>query len=385
VNDRRLARIGIVAHGVHDNGGMERAMAELIRRIHADYDITVFSTELDPDLHRLVTWKRIPAPRRPAPVRFALFYVLAGLRVAAARLEVLHSLGGIVPQYVDLVTVQCCNAAYREATRGREHGRSTLRRLNTAVARLLWLLGERWSYRPRRARLLAAVSMGAARDVAKHYPGLPTLVIPNGVNSDRFRPAKSVRHEVRAALGVDEERFVSLFVGGDWFRKGLTTAVEALAEAEHRLDGVVAELWIVGSGDERRLAELARSHGVENRIRFFGFRQDAERFYQAADVFLFPTAYESFSLAMLEAAASGLPLVVPPVNGVDELVEDGDGGLVVEREPRSIAAALVRLAEDPELRKQAGRGARRRAVQFTWDRAASEVMRVYDSVLKEPG
>jgi UDP-glucose:(heptosyl)LPS alpha-1,3-glucosyltransferase len=379
---RRL-RIGIVAHGVHDDGGMERAMAELIRRVHTDYDVTVLSSELSPDLQRLVTWKRIPVPRKPAPARFLLFYVLAGLRLARARLDVVHSLGAIVPQHLDVVTVQCCNAAYRSATRGNEDERPPLRRLNTAVARLLWVLGERWSYRPTRARVLAAVSAGAARDLRKHYPGLETLVIPNGVDTDRFHPDEAVRREVRAELGVSQAHFVSLFVGGDWFRKGLATAVEAVAEADRRLNGRAAELWVVGSGDEARVAALARSLGVEQRIRFFGFRRDAERLYQAADVFLFPTAYESFSLAMLEAAASGLPLVVPPVNGVDELLGDGAGGLVVEPEASSMAAALVRLAHDHELRRRLGREARRRAVTFTWDRVAADVRRVYDDVLAE--
>ena len=68
-------------------------------------------------------------------------------------------------------------------------------------------------------------------------------------------------------------------------------------------------LWIVGPGDVERYRALARGEGVEDRVRFFGRRTDTERFYRAADAFLFPSLYEAFPLVALEAAACGLPIV----------------------------------------------------------------------------
>ncbi len=375
------ARIGIVAHGVHEDGGQERAAAELVRRLHADYDLVVFASELDPELRPLVTWKRVPAPRRPAPARFALFYLLASARVAACRLDLLHAVGAVVPQRLGVVSVPCCHTAFREMTRRSRSGAPSLRRLNTALALLLWVLAERWSFRPGRARLLAPASAGAANELKESYPGMPIQVIPNAVDSGRFRPDGRVRAETRATLGVGEDRFVGLFVGGDWYHKGLPVAIEALAVAAQKLGDQAGELWVLGSGDRRRMAKLARTLGVESRIRFLGFRRDTERFYQTADVFVLPTAYESFSLATHEAAACGLPLLVARVNGVDELLDAG-GGLVIQRDPRSIAAALGRLAQDPDLRTELGRAARRCAEEFTWDRAASDVAHSYEQLIE---
>jgi UDP-glucose:(heptosyl)LPS alpha-1,3-glucosyltransferase len=206
-------------------------------------------------------------------------------------------------------------------------------------------------------------------------------VIPNAVDTSRFRPDWRVRAEVRSSLGARDDRLQGLFVGGDWYHKGLPIALEALALAVGAVGDVAGELWVVGGGDSRRMTYLARQLGIEQRIRFLGFRRDTERFYQAADVFLLPTAYESFSIATHEAAACGLPLLVPRVNGVAELIDAG-GGLVVQREPTSIAAALCRLAEDPDLRAELGRAARRRAEQFSWERAASEVARSYREVME---
>ena len=87
---------------------------------------------------------------------------------------------------------------------------------------------------------------------------------------------------------------------------------------------------MVGAGDAARIEALAGRHGVAGRLRLLGRRADVERWYQAADLFVFPTAYEAFPLVGLEAAASALPLVATAVNGIEDLVQDGDAGLLVE-------------------------------------------------------
>ena len=122
-------------------------------------------------------------------------------------------------------------------------------------------------------------------------------------------------------------------MGGDWSRKGLRAAVEAVATPTR--NGVALRLWVVGPGDEPRYRALAGSLGVGDRVAFFGPRADTETYYRAADVFVLPSLYETFSLAAHEAAAAGLPVVGTPVSGVSGLVgarrgghsRDPDGGL----------------------------------------------------------
>jgi glycosyltransferase involved in cell wall biosynthesis len=371
-------RVALVAHGIHDRGGMERAFAELVRRASGDVDLLVVAAELDEELRALVEWERVRVPMRPASLRFTVFAVRAGLRLRRLEADLVHTLGAIVPNRADLAAVHFCHAGFRAATgRARSESASPLRRLNIALARRLALGAERWCYRPPRLRLFGAVSPGLVRELGRHYPGIPAVLTPNGVDAERFAPSAAARSELREQEGVSADEVVVLFVGGDWARKGLAVAIEAVAAARSE---VPLRLWIVGRGDETRLGALAKRVGVADRVRFFGARADTERFFQAADVFVLPTLYETFSLVAHEAAAAGLPIVATRVSGVDELVGD-EAGLLVERTPESVGEALARLAADPELRSRLGAEGRRRALRFGWEQAAASILAAYERLL----
>jgi glycosyltransferase involved in cell wall biosynthesis len=372
--------VALVAHGIHDQGGMERAFFELVRQGHRDCRFVVIAAELAPELRPLVEWKRIRVPMRPVPLKFVLFLAVAAVRLARTRADLVHTMGAIVPNRADLACVQFCNAGFREFVRGRElEGRPPLRRLNTGIARALGHSMERWWYGSGRVRTLAAVSPGVRRELERHYPGVRVEITPNGVDPRRLKPDAEARRELRAEQGLGEEDLVALFVGGDWDHKGLAVAIEAMERAAKA--GIERlHLWVVGRGDDARFGELASRHGVAGRVRFFGPRRETERFFQAADVFVLPTLYETFSLVAYEAAASGLPIVATRVNGIDDLIGDGEAGLVVERSSEAVAAALVRLAADPAERARMGGAGRRRAETFTWERSVSSVLEMYRSL-----
>ncbi len=362
---------------------MERAFAELIRAVHDDYDLDVVASELAEDLRPLVReWLHVRGPTRPAPLRFILFLVLAGLRLRLrhASHDLVHTMGALVLTRADVSTVQYCHAGYRRATGAlAPPGAPLPRRLNTTIARLLAIACERWCYRPGRLRILAPVSHGVARELERDFPGIPVAVTPNGVDVARFRPDEGAGRALRLAEAIPDDELGVLFVGGNWDRKGLAVAIEAVGMAVRR--GAPMTLWVVGEGERRRFEVLARRHGVAEHVRFFGRRDDTERFYQSADVFVFPTLYEAFPLVALEAAAAGLPIVATRVNGVEELLEGGLGGVLVEPHADSVAAALVRLAASPAERRRLGAEAHRRAAAFTWSRSAACVAEVYRSLL----
>jgi glycosyltransferase involved in cell wall biosynthesis len=251
-----------------------------------------------------------------------------------------------------------------------------------AIARLLALVAERWCYRPAWTSLLAAVSAGVGRELARHYVGVPVAVTPNGVDTVRFSPAPIVRAVVRRHEGVDDSELIAIFVGGDWDRKGLAVAIGGLSVAQ-RLSGRRLLLWIVGSGDERRFRGMAQTLGVSENVRFFGVRTDVERLYQSADVFVLPTLYETFSLAAYEAAACALPIVATRVSGVEELLGNGEAGFFVERTPLAVGTALDRLMIEPDLRRRFGGVARRRAESFTWQRSTDAVLELYKGIAKD--
>lgn len=376
--------VALVAHDVHDGGGMERACAELVRGAQERYRMVVVATHLGPELHGLAEWRRVTVPERPMPLKLVLFALLAGVRLVRERADLVHTVGAIVPNRVDVAAVHFCHAGYHRAVGALSPpGSPPLRRLNNAASRVLAIAAERWSYRPSRLRSLAAVSPGVARELESHYPGVPVTVTPNGVDVERYRPEPAVRSEVRGAEGVAEDEVVALFVGGDWDRKGLDVAISALAVA--RGQGAPVRLWVVGTGDEERFSSVARSEGVGAQVRFFGAQARTERFFQAADLFVLPTLYETFSLVAYEAAACGLPVVAPRVAGIDELVGSDEAGLLVEREREPVGKAVAWLALHPTARSEMGEAGRLRAQQYTWARSVDAVVELYEHLLDQPG
>ena len=359
---------------------MERVLAELIRRGRSSADFVVISSTLAPELRSLVEWHRVPVPQRPFPLKFTVFFGFAALRLLRANAHVVHTLGAIVPSRATIASVHFCHAGYRDATgRLAPPELSLARRLNTALGRRLALAAERWCYRQGRTDILAAVSEGIVRELRTHFAHVRVELTPNGVDAERFFPDAVGGAEFRAELDVGSEEVVALFVGSDWERKGLAVAIAGLAQA--RALGVEGlSLWVVGSGRQDRFEAVARRHGVLTDVRFFGQRQDAERFYRAADLLVFPSQYEAFPLVALEAAASGLPQVASPVHGIEELIgRNGEAGLLVDATPATVGAALARLAGDSALRSRMAVEARQRALVYTWDRCVESVLTLYRS------
>jgi glycosyltransferase involved in cell wall biosynthesis len=138
----------------------------------------------------------------------------------------------------------------------------------------------------------------------------------------------------------------------------------------------------VGPGDRTPMRALATDLGIADHVRFFGHRGDSQRFYQASDIFVLPTLYETFCLAAFEAAASGLPLIVTPVHGAVDLVGNEEAGICVERDSDSVGAALVRLAGDPDLRSSLGAAGRIRSRGYTWRRSVEAVLSAYTALLE---
>jgi glycosyltransferase involved in cell wall biosynthesis len=379
-------KVAMVVHRVDDSGGMERVHAELVRRLIDRYRFVIVASNVADDLRERIDWKRVPFPSLPIPLSVLVFYIFGAFRLRRVHADLVHVCGALVPCRADIASVHFCHAGF-VASSGRfapQHA-PFARRLNTSLHRHLAIGAERRAYRQDRLRMLAPVSHQVAEELNNAYPGVAIEEAPNGVDLDRFRPDPAVRTTLRSELNTDDSSTVALFVGSDWDRKGLALAIEALAVARAAGSGV--ELWVLGSGDERRFRIKAENAGVARALRFLGRRSDAERYYQAADVYLCCSSYEAFSLALLEASACALPFVATKVGGVAEVVDGSGepGGVVVERRAQELGKALSEFARDPALRRRKGEAARRRAEEFGWDRLAERFDALYRQLLLEAG
>jgi glycosyltransferase involved in cell wall biosynthesis len=222
------------------------------------------------------------------------------------------------------------------------------------------------------------VSPAIATELADAYPGIPITVTPNGVDAARFALDPAGRAELRSGEKVGDD-VVLLFVGGNWAHKGLGLAIRALGRLAAA--GAPARLWVVGRGDAASYQRLAQDCGAGDRVQFFGFRDDPERYFGAADVFVMPSRSETFCIAAFEAASAGLPLVMTDVGDVGALVRDGSGGRLVDANVDELVDALQEYVGDTDRRIADGEAARVRASAYTWDASAASVLAVYRELL----
>ncbi|WP_448626727.1 D-inositol-3-phosphate glycosyltransferase [Geodermatophilus sp. URMC 64] len=238
---------------------------------------------------------------------------------------------------------------------------------------------------------LVANTEEEARQLVRYYGADPhrTLVVPPGVDLDRFSPGDRVA--ARRSLGIREDAVVLLFVGRIQPLKApdllLHAAARMLADEPGLRDRL--EVHVVGapsgSGLEapRQLEQLAAALGIDDLVRFAP-PQPPHRLaehYRAADVAVVPSHNESFGLVALEAQACGTPVVAAAVGGLPTAVRDGISGVLVEgREPADYAAAIRSvLARRPFL----AAGARRHAARFSWDRTAESLIEAYTAAAGE--
>lgn len=202
---------------------------------------------------------------------------------------------------------------------------------------------DRIRYRGRTHRAVVALTSAEVATLERWYGAVapPVQVIPNGVNLERFRPPTDAeRREARAALGLDDEHRVALFVGHELRWKGVPLAIDALVHAP------TVMLLVVGGDSETIPLMLRRAErvGVLDRVHFAGVRTDLPAVFAAADMFVFPTLYEPYGMVVSEALASGLPVVATRQGCAADLVEDGVNGYLVDPDPVAIARRLEQIA-----------------------------------------
>lgn len=234
---------------------------------------------------------------------------------------------------------------------------------------------------------IVVLSGAGAEQIRRHYPVDPErfVAIPPTVDLARLEGKGTDRDGARKAFGVTPGRVVLLHVGSGFRIKGLESTVRALALLAK--DEIDCELLVAGRDRSgiRRYGELAGSLGVGDRVRFLGGVEDMAALYAAADVFVLPSVFETFGVAVVEALYMGLPVVVGRGAGVSELVEgEGVGSVVdVPADPSELAGVISRAwAREEGLRGSGGldgERARRRAATSAC--SVGSVMESYMSLI----
>ena len=361
-------RVALVFPGCHREGGVERVVRELARRVGLHHDVAFVGDRFDPigmDGVRFLPVEGRDRPAMPVPVSFRR---RAARTLAAHRFDVVTGFGVECPPG-DVAVVQSVHRAWL----GRSGPVPTPWGSAPAVARYamprhLTLLGLERSYfsSPRLAAVMAT-SAGTAEEVVTGYGVAPdrVAVMPNGFDHHEFNLAVRAdqRADQRARMGADAQ-IVILFVANELHRKGFATLVEAVA----RVGDPRLRVDVVGRASTDGYAAHIHGLGLEDRVRWHGAQRDVAPWYAAADLCILPTQYEPFGNVIVESLATGTPVITTEVAGASSAVRPDVNGLL-QHDPLDAdeLARLLRRALDDDRLATWSASATTDLHRFDWD------------------
>lgn len=367
----------MVVSGYNKIGGISRCVVELTERFVKDNEVHLITSDYSHYTPNLIVHKK-PLITNFFHLRFlsdVYFSTKYAKRIKDKfNIDIVHSNDDSL--LCDIVTKHSCHKAWNEHYKSWgmiQNIRSVIDPLNRIGLPIEKRALEKVS------KKIISVSEGVKREILENYnvPEEKITVIPNGVDLEEFKPYPQKRIEIRNQYNIDENDIVLLFTGYEFRRKGLEYVIKALPDIDKNV-----KLFAVGKSNPKPFQKLANELGVSDTVIFTGFVPEIKDYYAASDIFVFPTAYEAFSLATLEAVASGLPILATEVNGTEELIDDGHNGFFIKRDPADISEKINILIEDKSLRKQMGKNARKTAKNYSWDEIARRTLEVYEEVAK---
>ncbi len=232
-------------------------------------------------------------------------------------------------------------------------------------------------------RIIIALSRMTAQHMKLYHqvPDDRIRLVYNGVDLERFSPEHRSAHRdpLRRQLVVRDDEMLLLIVAHNFRLKGVPTLLRSVGQL--RQAGQPVRLVVAGGKHPDRYRGMARRFGAESAVTFVGSIKNITPYYAAADVYVQPTFYDPCSLVVLEALASGLPVITSAFNGAGELLTEGVEGHVVDdpRDWRTLADRLSQL-QDASRREQMGLAARRLAEAHSLDRNCDEIVNIYGEI-----
>ncbi|WP_020618759.1 glycosyltransferase family 4 protein [Paenibacillus daejeonensis] len=382
---KRKPVVVYVAHDVGGHGGMELHLEEVISRLKNECELIVVSTTLKLKNSTGIRHIKIPVITRPVPLRLVLFSIFATIRIAFIKRDILHTTGAIIFNSADFSTVHFCHNGYINAvgnTRAKNNT-SYFKKLNSLLASKIALFMESKIYKPSKTKNLIAVSNRVKEELDSNfaYDAKDVVVIPNGVDTKRFYPQSyNEKMHLRNKYNLPTQGTFLLFMGGDWPLKGLEYVVQSFSGlAQSFLD---LYLIVVGKGDSKFYSS-ALEPSIRNRVIFAGKQTRPEDWMGMSDIFVFPSSYETFSLVVHEAAATGLIILATRVGGVEDLIRDGKDGILIERNLESITTHLNNILVELKSHRYLGENARKNVARLSWENTFEETMQIYKTYLIE--
>jgi glycosyltransferase involved in cell wall biosynthesis len=297
------------------------------------------------------------------------------LRQHRSNLDLVQAYGAVTDAATDVNTVQFVHSGW---LRSPVHPSRLRRDLNAAYQWLYSILNASWEKKAfQQAKVVVAVSEKIEKELLEiGVPPERIEVILNGVDFNEFYPGAASRSQ----LGLPEGVTLALFAGDiRTSRKNLDTVLHALVKVPE------LHLAVAGATERSPYPQMAEKLGLSDRVHFLGFRRDVAQIMKAVDLFVFPSRYEACTLVLLEAIATGLPVVTAATAGGAEIVTPECGVVLSDSEDsQALAEALTRLASDRDLRTQMGKAARAIAERHSWTSKAQSYVDLFEQLVSTP-
>jgi UDP-glucose:(heptosyl)LPS alpha-1,3-glucosyltransferase len=375
-------KIAVIRQKYVNYGGAESFVANYAEAMAEEgHEIHIFANKWTASKHSNIHIHPVPAIKINSFIRSLSFAWFAGRAVRRGSFDIVQSHERIFSQDV----FRAGDGCHKQWLELRNKNLSPLKQLTLALSPFHWLILrlEKSIFETSACKKVIAISEMVKKDIQRHYriPDKKIVVIYNGVSLQRFHPdkKKSQGQAVRRTLGVRPEETLILHVGSGFERKGTATLLRALEE----LPNLPWRLALLGKADwVQKLQDLPQA--IQKKIIPLAPVDDVENYYASADLFVLPSIYEPFGNAVLEALATGLPVIVSRTCGSAEILTPDEEGMVLEdpEDFHQLADKISRLF-DANLREIMGRKARTLAEQFTGKRNAQKMLEVYKTILEE--
>jgi len=383
-------KIAFICRIYNKRGGISRCVAELAEAFSKEHEVHVFANSWEDVSTNKIIFHKIPMIRGnffltrklfgwATVVQVITFALMSRLKIKPEKFDIVHSYGDCFLPF-DVYTSQSSHkTAMRVARKSGKGIYNYFKNTRLNPLNLIVLSIEKFSYqRGVKKSVIISPTAWIKREIIADYkvPEENIVVIPNGVDLKEFNPEnrEQVRHETRKELNMKIDDIVLLFVAYEFRRKGLKYIIESIPLIKNKR----IKLIVIGREAKEPYLSLAEKLKVENQIIFLQ-PTPLKKYYAAADIFVFPTLYEAFSLATLEAISSGLPLLATKVSGTEELIQDGYNGFFIQRDAVDIAQKINLLIENEKYIKM-GKNARRTAERYSWEEVAHQTEEIYKKI-----
>lgn len=370
-------KIALVADYIWKKGGTSLFFYHLAKYFSLRHDVHLFANKVDEEIRKNenITIHKI-SPFVPVELfECIIFFLLCSIKLKKAKYDIIHT-AGTAAYGANIISCHLIHSAYEKCVFKTK--KSRLKDIYHFIYTKFNSLLEKLIFKRNRNRFIA-ISHKIEKELETF--GVPqdrVSLIYRGVDLQEYRQdnRKKVRERLTRTLGLNKDSFLILFAG-DLTRRG--KGLDYLLASIKNIHDETVKLLIAGNLRHNIYEKRVKKMGLGERVIFLGFKDDLPDIYSGCDLFVFPSLYDGFGLVVIEAMASGLPVLVSKYAGASEIIEDGKNGVIFKnpKDVESLSEIILGLKKDRKLRERLGKNARKSVMKYDWINMAKKVEEVY--------